>query len=174
VSFRIETKHSLTRAKKTDVAFFDFAVYQPITTTSRREEPYHHQQQYVPSVVNPQYQYHPSLSSSSFVGQPLPNYSLPSPQQQQHYQQQQQEHEPLESSSEEPTKRVVPVAAGYYKPSSFPSVPQTNPISLESLPHVPEQEPWRQQRQQQEEEEEEEERRKRREEETKIGELIEF
>ncbi|GAA5876936.1 hypothetical protein JCM16303_006341 [Sporobolomyces ruberrimus] len=143
----------------------------------RQQEPYHPQQpQYVHSdphyappstsirqdTINPQYQYHPS-ASSSIVGQPLPNYALPpqpEPQHPQEYYQppQAEYHQQQQQEVSLPTKTQEPVAAGYYKPSSFPSVPQMNPpSSLEALPHVPEQEPWRNER-----------------EEEKVGELIEF
>ncbi|GAA5959527.1 hypothetical protein JCM3765_002356 [Sporobolomyces pararoseus] len=128
---------------------------------------------------NPQYQYQPTLESSSVVqGQPLPNYSIPSSQPQppilsQSQSQSQVEYSPNQTQYQEPPQQQqyqqplpqqpqVEKVAGYYKPSSFPNVPKTNPISLESLPHVPNQEPRVAVVQEEKEEED------------KIGELIEF
>ncbi|GAA5987188.1 hypothetical protein JCM5350_003275 [Sporobolomyces pararoseus] len=124
---------------------------------------------------NPQYQYQPS-SSSALVsgGQPLPNYAVPQPQPQyqpqaeyshHHHQTQQEQQEQRQIEPQvEPVIKGPPKIAGYYKPSSFPNVPSTNPVTL---PHVPEQEPWKH-------DEEEEQVVVSNKEEEKIGELIEF
>ncbi|GAA6021569.1 hypothetical protein JCM11491_000259 [Sporobolomyces phaffii] len=113
--------------------------------------------------VDPRYQYH-AAASSAVTGQPLPDYAVPrdyaAATPSYHQQQQQYEPERTESVAAAAASPKKPAAAGYYKPSSFPAVPATNPPhALETLPHVPQQEPWRR------EEEEPA---------AKVGELIEF
>ncbi|GAA6061022.1 hypothetical protein JCM10212_001078 [Sporobolomyces blumeae] len=80
--------------------------------------------------------------------------------------------ERLDAASTRSVERAPPQAvgttttpnpvAGYYKPSQFPSVPASNPVSL---PGVPETEPWTRERDEQERD---------RDEQAKVGELIEF
>ncbi|GAA5897435.1 uncharacterized protein JCM6883_006697 [Sporobolomyces salmoneus] len=145
-------------------------VYHPPTATRTHEPHYHQQQQYASPIasVNPQYQYH---STSLTQGQPLPNYAVPQPSAaeyvqpapapQQYHPQPEQYHQ-QEPVHPQPTTTKQQQPAGYYKPSSFPTVPNTNPVSLESLPNVPEQEPWQHHEREREREED------------KVGELITF
>ncbi|GAA5973490.1 hypothetical protein JCM11641_006489 [Rhodosporidiobolus odoratus] len=116
--------------------------------------------------LNPRYL--PQQVSYS-AGQPLPSFALPLQHQQQPASQTQvpaRPPQPLSITSPSPVQRPpMPVPAGYYKPSHFPAVPQTNlptlaHTGLETLPAVPAHEL-------QKEEEEEEEG-------GKVGELIEF
>lgn len=141
--------------------YFRNIVYSPRIQQSHYAPPQSHA--YLHStqtpVVNASYQYHPTSSSIS-TGQPLPTYSLPS---QPQLEPQEEPYHPAQR--QDPVKSRIVEPNGFYKPSQFPSVPSTNPVNLEALPHAPRQEPWR-------EEEQEEERRRR--EEEKVGELIEF
>ncbi|GAA5944249.1 uncharacterized protein JCM15063_006578 [Sporobolomyces koalae] len=115
--------------------------------------------------VDPQYQYHPTL-----IGQPLPAYAVPAQPEHSHYVTNApvpREHAPHEQQQQpEPaagTRQSAPPqqqANGYYKPSSFPTVPRTElPTELESLPHAPVDVPQSYKLEQ---------------EQVKVGELIEF
>ncbi|GAA5985877.1 hypothetical protein JCM10908_006316 [Rhodotorula pacifica] len=125
---------------------------------------------------NSRYHYAPA----PVVGQPLPAYAVPNvaPQQAYYPPQQQQQAEqvasppPAQSHPQQQaapphhqaTHPTVPIPAGFYKPSQFPSVPQTNPVPVPVMPEVPRENPWTLR------EEEEEERRER----EQVGELIEL
>lgn len=137
------------------------------TVYLRREAPYGQVthgpiQQQTP--VHPQYQYDAS-SARSLVGQPLPGYAIGSPgadfaagaaaapvrsptttreEYDAHDQAQSRQHVFGAAEPEPRQRQQQPV--GYYKASSFPNVPlteppPTTPMSLESLPRVPEQDP---------------------------------
>ncbi|GAA6012277.1 hypothetical protein JCM10207_002786 [Rhodosporidiobolus poonsookiae] len=131
---------------------------------------------------DPRYTYH---APAILTGQPLPAYAVPpsasasalppaplavasppvAPAQAQAQAQAYQQPHPAQQQ-----QQPVPQPAGFYKPSHFPAVPQTQlPTGLQTLPAAPSGEPWRRREGAEEEESEEEER-----EEVKEAELIQL
>ncbi|KAK4047875.1 Vacuolar protein-sorting-associated protein 27 [Microbotryomycetes sp. JL221] len=165
---------------------------QPYTVPVHSQPSSHYQ--YVPQTMGQPLPFVPSavapVPSQQYAGysqqQQQQQQQSASPQLQQQSQpyyphQQQQQNYQHEATATSPRQDVNPAQyeqnrpqqqpAGYYKPSSFPSVPTGPQAAL--FPSVPQQNPWEQEEKERQAREEEEEQR-RRQEESQVGELIQL